>query len=69
MILFRLTFEPGISVYEQVVYAAKKVLVSGQMRPGDAFPSVRALSKALKISVLRFKRNDAIGCDSTSVNI
>ena len=50
MIPFRLTFEPGASIYEQVVYAAKKAVVSGQMRPGDAFPSVRALSKALKIN-------------------
>ncbi|HYL77483.1 MAG TPA: GntR family transcriptional regulator [Bryobacteraceae bacterium] len=50
MIPFRLTFEPGISLYEQVVYAAKKAVVSGQMRPGDPFPSVRALSAALKIN-------------------
>src|SRR5258705_9705030 len=50
MIPFRLTFQPGISIYEQVVYAAKKALISGQMRPGDPFPSVRALSKALKIN-------------------
>ena len=50
MIPFRLTFEPGISLYEQVVYAAKKAVISGQLRPGDPFPSVRALSKALKIN-------------------
>lgn len=50
MIPFRLSFEPGISLYEQVVYAAKKAVVSGQMRPGDPFPSVRDLSKALKIN-------------------
>ncbi len=50
VIPFRLTFEPGVSLYEQVVYAAKKAVVSGQMRPGEAFPSVRALSKALKIN-------------------
>jgi GntR family transcriptional regulator len=50
VIPFRLSFEPGISLYEQVVYAAKKAVVSGQMRPGDPFPSVRALSKALKIN-------------------
>lgn len=50
MIPFRLSFEPGISLYEQVVYAAKKAVVSGQMRPGDPFPSVRALSKGLKIN-------------------
>lgn len=50
MIPFRLTFQPGISICEQVVYAAKKAVISGQMRPGDAFPSVRTLSKALKIN-------------------
>jgi GntR family transcriptional regulator len=50
MIPFRLSFEPGVSLCEQVVYAAKKAVVSGQMRPGDPFPSVRALSKGLKIN-------------------
>lgn len=50
VIPFRLSFQPGISIYEQVVYAAKKAVIAGQMRPGDAFPSVRALSKELKIN-------------------
>jgi len=50
VIPFRLTFQPGVSLCEQVVYAAKKAVISGQMRPGDVFPSVRALSKALKIN-------------------
>ena len=50
MIPFRLSFEPGVSLYQQVVYAAKKAVVSGQMRPGDPFPSVRVLSKGLKIN-------------------
>lgn len=50
MIPFRLSFESGASLYEQVVYAAKKAVISGLMRPGDPFPSVRALSKALKIN-------------------
>lgn len=50
MIPFSLTFQPGTAVYEQVVYAAKKAVVSGQLRPGDPFPSVRELSKALKIN-------------------
>src|SRR5712671_5656301 len=50
VIPFRLSFEPGISLYEQVVYAVKKAVVSGQIRPGDPFPSVRLLSKALKIN-------------------
>src|SRR3954466_6864107 len=50
VIPFRVTFRPGASLYEQVVYAAKKALVSGQLRPGDAFPSVRTLSAELKIN-------------------
>ena len=50
MIPFRVTFRPGVSLFEQIVYAAKRAMVSGQMRPGDAFPSVRALSKELKIN-------------------
>ncbi len=50
MIPFRLTFRPGISLYEQVAYAAKRAVISGQMRPGDPFPSVRALSRELKIN-------------------
>ena len=50
MIPFRVTFRPGVSIFEQVVYAARKAMISGQLRPGDAFPSVRALSKELKIN-------------------
>ena len=50
MISFRVTFRPGASLYQQVVYAAKKALISGQLRPGDAFPSVRTLSTELRIN-------------------
>jgi GntR family transcriptional regulator len=50
VIPFRVEFRPGASLYEQVVYAAKKALVSGQLRPGDSFPSVRTLSTELKIN-------------------
>jgi len=50
VIPFRLTFQPGVALYEQVVYAARKAVISGQMRPGDPFPSVRTLSKALRIN-------------------
>ncbi|MGD0628690.1 MAG: GntR family transcriptional regulator [Terracidiphilus sp.] len=50
MVPFRVTFRAGASIFEQVVYAAIKAMVSGQLRPGDPFPSVRALSKDLKIN-------------------
>jgi GntR family transcriptional regulator len=47
---FRVQFRAGISLFEQVVYASKKAMIAGQLRPGDTFPSVRALSKELKIN-------------------
>src|ERR1700752_2156691 len=50
MIPFRVDFRPGVSIYEQIVYAAKKAIISGQLRAGDPFPSVRALSKELKVN-------------------
>ena len=50
MIPFRISFRSGVPLYEQIVYAAKKAIVSRQLRPGDAFPSVRVLSRELKIN-------------------
>ena len=50
MIPFRVHFRSGVSLYERVVYAAKKAVITGQLRPGDLFPSVRTLSKELKIN-------------------
>jgi GntR family transcriptional regulator len=50
VIPFRVDFRGGVSLYEQIVYAAKKAMISGQLRAGDAFPSVRLLSKELKIN-------------------
>lgn len=50
VITLHVTFRPGIPLYEQVVYAAKKAIISGRLRPGDQFPSVRAISKELKIN-------------------
>ncbi len=50
MIPFRVAFEPGIPVHEQVTFAAKKAMMAGQLRPGDPFPSVRTLSRELRIN-------------------
>jgi GntR family transcriptional regulator len=50
VIPFRITFRPGVSLFEQIVYASKRAMVCGQLRPGDPYPSVRALSKELKIN-------------------
>ncbi|MCB1056166.1 MAG: GntR family transcriptional regulator [Acidobacteria bacterium] len=50
MLPFRVEIQPGASPYQQVIYAVKKAVVSGRLRPGDRFPSVRALSQELKIN-------------------
>jgi GntR family transcriptional regulator len=50
MIPFRLTNKPGVPIYEQAVYAATRAIVAGQIRAGDPFPSVRTLSRELKIN-------------------
>jgi GntR family transcriptional regulator len=47
---FRLRLRPGVPIHEQVVYAATRAIVAGQMRPGEVFPSVRALSRDLSIN-------------------
>jgi GntR family transcriptional regulator len=47
---FTVSFKPGLSVHEQVVFAVKKACVAGQLRPGDGFPSVRSLSQHLRIN-------------------
>jgi GntR family transcriptional regulator len=50
MIPFHIDLSVGEPIYEQVAYAAKKAIIAGQLRPGDPFPSVRALSQELKIN-------------------
>lgn len=50
MLPFDVKFQPGQPVYGQVVFAAKKAVVSGLLRPGDRFPSVRQISQDLKIN-------------------
>ena len=46
---FQITLAPGQSIFDQVVFAAVKAFVSGQLRPGEPFPSVRALAADLRI--------------------
>ena len=46
---FRLTLVPGKSIFDQVVFAATRSILSGALQPGQGFPSVRALAADLKI--------------------
>lgn len=50
MLPFHVALKPGEPPYRQIVYAATKAIVSGELGPGTSFPSVRELSLALKIN-------------------
>ena len=45
-----------VPIYEQILTQIKAGIVSGQLKQDDALPSVRALSKELKISALTVKK-------------
>jgi GntR family transcriptional regulator len=47
--LLRFQLHAGESIFDQVVFAAKKAFVSGEYRPGQVFPSVRTMAAELKI--------------------
>ena len=50
MLPFAIHFKSGKPVYEQVLLAVKRALISGQLKAGDRFPSVRVLSQELRIN-------------------
>lgn len=50
MLPFAVELKPGLPLAEQVIFAAKRAVVSGQLKPGATFPSVRVLSQELKIN-------------------
>jgi GntR family transcriptional regulator len=47
--LFRFELRPGRSIFDQVVFAARKAFISGEFQAGQPFPSVRTLAADLKI--------------------
>lgn len=49
MLPFPLQIQPGVPISEQLVYAVKKAVISGLLKPGSRFPSVRAVSEELRI--------------------
>ena len=46
----------GAPIYEQIWTQIKNCIISGELAPGDALPSIRALAKDLRISVITTKR-------------
>jgi GntR family transcriptional regulator len=47
---FSIELKPGLPITEQVIFAVKKAVVAGRLKPGTPFPSVRALSQELRIN-------------------
>ena len=43
-------------IYEQIVVQIKQAIVAGELTEGEALPSMRALAKDLRISVITTKR-------------
>ena len=43
-------------IYEQITAQIKSSILTGELRPGDALPSLRLLAKELRISVISTKR-------------
>lgn len=45
----RFQLKPGEPIFDQVIFAAKKAFISGELQPGQPFPSVRTLASELRI--------------------
>jgi GntR family transcriptional regulator len=50
MLPFTVELRSGEPIFDQVVYAVTRAIVTGQLRHDDPFPSVRTISQALKIN-------------------
>ncbi|MDD7004842.1 MAG: GntR family transcriptional regulator [Clostridiales bacterium] len=46
----------GRPIYQQIYDQVKNAILSGELREGDMLPSIRALAKDLRISVITTKR-------------
>lgn len=46
----------GAPIYEQIFGQIRDQILSGELKPGEALPSIRALAKDLRISVITTKR-------------
>ena len=46
----------GKPIYEQITTQIKNMIISGKLQPTDPLPSMRALARDLRISVITTKR-------------
>ena len=54
----RITIQPQgtLAIYEQIVNQLKDAIVTGDLKAGEALPSIRALAGDLQVSVITTKR-------------
>lgn len=45
-----------LAIYEQIVNQLKNAIVTGELKAGEALPSIRALASDLQVSVITTKR-------------
>ena len=45
-----------LAIYEQIVDQLKNAIVTGELKAGEALPSIRALAGELEVSVITTKR-------------
>lgn len=51
-----ITNSSGQPIYDQIVTQIKNLIMAGELKEGDALPSMRLLAKELRISVITTKR-------------
>lgn len=45
-----------LAIYEQIINQMKNAIVTGELKAGEALPSIRALAASLSVSVITTKR-------------
>ncbi len=56
MLKINLMQQGTLAIYEQIVNQMKSAIVSGEMKAGEALPSIRSLAADLAVSVITTKR-------------
>lgn len=46
----------SLPIYEQIINQVRDIVVSGELKPGEAMPSIRNLARDLQVSVITTKR-------------
>lgn len=52
----RIQPKSGVAIYEQIGQQLKEEIITGNLKEGEALPSIRSLASDLKISVITTKR-------------